>query len=141
MEKKEQKVNKILYYVNISCVESKSKKDLLTPNHTKFDCIISYKDKEYNFNYQCNLNYSKPTKENLIACLFSDAGCYESCKINDDDIENMQEFSNMFGYENNLKELFKVYNGCKETYNALRKMFTEEEKELLLEYFEEEGLL
>lgn len=141
METKKQEINKILDYINISWVISESKTDLFTPQHTKFDCLLKYKGKEYSFPYQCNRNYNRPGKFVLLACVFNDAGCYESCKINDDDTENMQEFAIEFGYDtNNLKELFKAYKGCKDTYNALKKMFTDEERELIYEYLEENEL-
>lgn len=141
METREQKINKILDYINISYVVSKSKTDLFTPQHTKFDCLISYKDNEYAFTYQCNLNYTKPDKLSLLACLFSDSRCYEDCKETDDDTDNMQNFAREFGYDtDNLKGLFKAYNGCKDTYNALKKMFTDEERQLIYEYLEEKEM-
>ena len=141
MENNKERLEKLLNEINILWVKSSSKKDLFTPYHTKFNCNMIYNDICYDFTYQCNLQYTKLNKNDLIACVLSDARCYESCKINDDDTENMQEFALELGYENNLKELFKAYNGCKNAYNIIKLMFTEEEKNMLEEYFQEEGLL
>ena len=141
MENKKEKLEKILNEINILWVKSNSKKDLFTPYHTKFNCNMIYNDICYDFSYQCNLECTKPSKNDLIACVLNDANCYESCKINDNDIENVQEFANEFGYENNLKELLKAYKGCKKAYNIIKLMFTEEEKNMLEEYLQEEGLL
>lgn len=141
METREQTIDKILYDINMSWVVSKSKTDLLTPQHTKFDCLISYKDNEYAFTYQCNINYTKPDKLSLLSCLFSDSRCYEYCKETDDDTDNMQNFAREFGYDtDNLKGLFKAYKDCKDTYNALKKMFTDEERQLIYEYLEEKEM-
>lgn len=141
MKNNKERLEKLLNEINILWVKSISKKDLLTPYHTKFNCNMEYNGICYDFTYQCNLQYTKPTKEDIIACVLSDARCYASCKVNDDDDENMQEFANEFGYENNLKELLKAYKGCKKAYNIITLTFTEEEKNMLEEYFQEEGLL
>ena len=141
MENKKEKLEKLLNEISVLWIKSNSKKDLFTPYHTKFNCNMEYNGICHDFTYQCNLQYTKPNKNDLIACVLSDARCYESCKINDDDTENMQEFALELGYKNNLKELFKAYNGCKNAYNIIKLMFTEEEKNMLEEYFQEEGLL
>ena len=136
MEK--EKVKEILESVKITMVESKDKNNLFTPAHTKFICEITNNKGSYLFTYQCNINYIRPNKNSLLACCLSDSNCYEDCLIGDK-VENIQEFALMFGYENNVKELLKAFNGCKEAYNALNKMFTKEEKDLLYNYFVEIG--
>lgn len=140
MENKKEKLEKILNGINILWVKSNSKKDLFTPDHTKFNCNMEYNGICYDFTYQCNLEYTKPNKNDLIACVISDAMCYEDCKINDDDLENLENFRLLFGYEN-IKDLINVYRGCKNAYNHINKMFTKEEKDMLMKYFEEKGLL
>ena len=136
------KVEALLYRIEILFRESLNQDDLLTNEHKRYDCLLIYNKHNFDFEYQCNPKYNKPTKEDLLGCLFVDSTCYESSKISDDDIENMQEFALNFGYDmNNLKELSKVYKGCKNTYNNLNKIFTKEDQELLKNYLEEKGLI
>lgn len=110
-----------------------------TPQHTLFNCIIrDNKNNYYNFTYQCNTRYTQPSETSLLACLISDALCYKDCIVGDDD-DNIEEFTHMFGYDNNIKELLKAYKGCKETYTNIKKMLTDEEIDTVRKYLEEVG--
>ena len=112
-----------------------------TPQHTLFNCVIKDdKNNYYNFTYQCNTRYTRPTETRLLACLISDAFCYNDCIVGDDD-ENIEEFSKTFGYENNIKALLKAYKECKETYFNIKKMLNDEEIEIIRKYLEEVGEL
>lgn len=113
---------------------------LFTPNHTKFVCQLSYKNNVYVFDYQCNIKYNKPNKNELLGCLVNDYKAFESCKVSDNDDENIEEFGYMFGYES-IKELLKAYRGCKKTYEALNNIFTSEEIDNLYSYCEEKGTI
>lgn len=113
---------------------------LFTPSHTKFVCQVSYKGKAYVFDYQCNVKYNKPNKDDLLGAIINDYKAFESSKINDNDDDNIEEFSYMFGYDS-IKECLKAYRGCKKTYEELNKMFTSEEIDKLYEYCEEKGTI
>ena len=130
-------VEKLLYELGCNYVKSIDTTDLFTPSHTKFNCELVNKKGAYKFDYQCNTNYTKPSKERLLACVISDSQCYESCIVGED-IDNLEEFRLMFDYEN-VKELIKAYKGCKKAYEKIHKMFTNEEIEELYNYFVEKG--
>lgn len=109
-----------------------------TPGHSLFNCCIKdNNNNNYIFTYQCNTKYTKPNETSLLSCLVSDAFCFNDCVIGNDE-DNIQEFGEMFGYEN-IKELLKAYKGCKEAYFAIKKIFTDNELDILREYFEEVG--
>lgn len=133
---KETKLYKILNRININW-QLIGKGDF-TPQHSKFNCLLyDTKGNTYNFDYQCNLKYTRPTEEDLLYCVISDSQCYLDCVVGDDD-DNIQEFKDMFGYEN-IKDLLRAYKGCKNAYNSIKKMLSDEEIETLREYFEELG--
>ena len=115
------------------------KSELITPQHAKYACSISNEKGIYSFTYQCNPNYTRPTKEGLLACCLSDARCYEESITGKGEEENIQEFAYLFGYDNDIKGLLKAYKGCKEAYININKMFNKEEAEDLYEYFYEKG--
>lgn len=135
-----EKMETLIYKINIEIKESTNQRNLFTKYHTRFDFTISYNDVYYTSNYQCNTKYTKPCKENILSCVLSDAMCYEECKINDDDVENLENFRLLFGYED-MKDLINAYRECKNAYNHVNKMFTTEEKDMLMKYFYEKGLL
>lgn len=137
---KKENIETLIYKIKCNVKESSNQNDLITEYHTRFNVTISYNNVTYNTDYQCNINYTHHTKENIIACILSDARCYADCKVNDDDIDNIEEFRLMFGYEN-IKELLKTYDGCKKAYNNIKKMFTNEEIKKLENYLEEKGLM
>lgn len=129
-------INKIEYNVK----ESSNQNDKFTEYHTRFDCTLNYNDVTYNFDFQCNTENTEPTKEVVLGSVLLDSRCYEECKVNDDDIDNLEVFNDLFGYMD-IKELLKAYNGCKNAYNHISKMFTKEEQENLYDYLEEKGLI
>lgn len=135
-----EKMETLMYKINIEIKESTNQRNLFTEYHTRFDFTISYNDVYYTSNYQCNTQCTEPNKDNILSCVLSDAMCYEECKINDDDVENLENFRLLFGYED-MKDLINAYRGCKNAYNHVNKMFTKEEKDMLMKYFYEKGLL
>ncbi|MBQ4031878.1 MAG: hypothetical protein II625_09010 [Bacilli bacterium] len=137
MDKKLENINKLLYETKFNYSESESKEDLFTNSHVKYNCEIANKNGSYLFTYQCNPKYVKIRKENVLACVLSDARCYQDCIIGSED-DNIQEFANMFGYDN-IKECLKAYKGCKKASEKLSKMYTQEEQEVLYDYFVEKG--
>lgn len=134
---KETKLYKALNKINVKYQEVG--RGTFTPEHTLFSCVLyDNKGNNYNFSYQCNLKYTRPTEEIILSCVISDANCYYDCLVGAEE-DNLQEFANMFGYENNIKELLKAFKGCKEAYNNINKMLNDEELETIREYLEEVG--
>ena len=139
MKKKEnEKIKNIIDKINVTFKESNDKSELFTREHRKYICEIANDKGGYLFTYQCNPNYTRPTKDRLIACVLSDARCYQDCLIGSEE-DNLQEFANMFGYDNDLKELMRAFKGCKEASNKIDKMLTRQEQEDLYNYYCEKG--
>lgn len=114
-----------------------NQEDLFTEYHTRFDCTINRNGKEYKFPYHCNLAYTQPTKESLLACLINDAEAYETNKT-EDEAESVQYFADCFGYEK-IGECLKAWKACKETSEAMKALFTDEEREEIRKELEEQG--
>ena len=133
-------IEKILYKIKYNVKESSNQNNSFTEYHTRFDCTLNYNNVTYNFDFQCNTDYTKPTKEVVLSSVLSDSRCYLDTKVYDDDIDNLEVFKDAFGYKN-IKELLKAYYGCKNAYNHINKMFTKEEQESLYNYLEEKGLI
>ena len=135
----EKEIKELLVKTKVHFFESESKEDLFTKEHVKYNCELANEKGSYLFTYQCNPKYTKVTRDNLLSCVLSDARCYEECLVGDEE-DNMQEFATLFGYED-IKELFKAFNGCKNAYKNINKMYTKEEQDLLYEYYFEKGLI
>lgn len=133
-------IEKILYKIKYNVKESSNQNNNFTEYHTRFDCTLNYNNVTYNFDFQCNTDYTKPTKEVVLSSVLSDSRCYLDTKVYDDDIDNLEVFKDAFGYDN-IKELLKAYYGCKNAYNHISKMFTKEEQEKLYDYLEKKGLI
>ena len=100
--------------------------------HKQYYLQLVYKNNKYNFiffdsvyNYQNNI---KLDKENALYCVLMDCQAY-------DDYTDIQDFADAFGYEK-IKDLFKAYNGCKKTSEALHNIFDNDELEQLYTEFE-----
>lgn len=133
-------IEKILYKIKYNVKESSNQNNKFTEYHTRFNCTLNYNNVTYNFGFQCNTDYTKPTKENVLSSVLSDSRCYLDSKVNDSDIDNLARFQALFGYED-IKDLWEAYKGCKNAYNHISKMFTKEEQEQLFDYLEKKGLI
>lgn len=133
-------IEKILYKIKYNVKESSNQYNNFTEYHTRFNCTLTYNNVTYNFDFQCNTDYTKPTKEVVLGSVLLDSRCYLDSKVYDDDIDNLEIFKDLFGYEN-IKELLKAYYDCKNAYNHISKMFTKEEQEKLYDYLERKGLV
>lgn len=68
-----------------------------------------------------NDNYlNESDKKDFIECLISDAFSYEYCK-------SLNEFITEFGYEEQVEQGIKAYNGCKKQNDRLKKLFSSRE--------------
>ena len=137
---KNNNIEKILYKIKYNVKESSNQNNNFTKYHTRFDCTLNYNNVTYNFDFQCNTENTKPTKEVVLGCVLSDSRCYLDSKVYDDDIDNLEEFKDLFGYED-IKDLCEAYKGCKNAYNHISKMFTKKEQEQLFDYLEEKGMI
>lgn len=117
----------MLEKINFGYGESDDQTDLFTKGHTKFDCFIEYDNHAYGFNYQCNTAYTDVKKEDCISSLILDANAYE-------DYNDIGEFLYEFGYTDNPKSIskgIKAYNACKDTFEMMHKIFSDEEYTIL----------
>lgn len=108
----------------MTLTESENQESLFSPRHTKFDGILKAKGEEVHFPYQCNVNYIEPSVKDILSCLILDKFSYDTYK---DDLDG---FFNEFGFTS-VVECLKVYESCKNTSEALDKMFTPAELEKL----------
>lgn len=107
-----------------------SQTDLFTPYHRKYKVVIKYNGKQYTTTYQCNAKHN-PKESDIIYCLLLDTSSY-------DNANDIKDFAEEFGYElyNDYgnkynKETEKIYKACKKTSEAMHKMFTDSEMEML----------
>ena len=86
------------------------------------------------FDYQCNPSAThEPTKEDCLYCLLSDASCADSCT---DEADFLTEFGYIDGGADQVRKGLKAYKACKRTAAAIDRIFTEDEKTALNEYYE-----
>ena len=101
-------------------------------NRQKYEVELNYKGNSYITYYTDSVmayrNGEDINFKQVMECLLLDKSAYDSCTDIDD-------FQNQFGYEK-VSACLKAYNGCKETSEALDRMFTEEELEQLSEELE-----
>lgn len=112
------------------CKESDNQTDLFSMSHTRFDITFIYNKKTIVFEYQCNASFVKPNKKDCLWCLCLDCSSYELSN------GNIDEFQREFGYEK-VSECIKAFNGCKQNYNKLHSLFTNDEIKVLEEYYED----
>ena len=100
-------------------------------NCQKYEVELNYNGRTYTTHYTDSVMAYKNGEDlnyrNVMECLLLDKSAYDSCKDIDD-------FQAEFGYDK-VSECLKAYNGCKETSEALERIFTEEELEQLQEEF------
>ena len=101
-------------------------------NCQKYEVELNYNGRTYTTYYTDSVmayrNGEGIDFKRVMECLLLDKSAYDNCTDIDD-------FQAEFGYEK-VSECLKAYNGCKETSEALDRIFTEEELEQLREEFE-----
>lgn len=124
---------KIIDSLKFTVTEAENQKDLFTPGHTLFKCvIITPSRRRFTFSYQCNTAYKQPTKEDCLYCLLSDAHSVDYCR-------DEADFLNEFGYIDTAESIRKglnVYKACEKTRKALDRLFTSSELDTLESHFE-----
>lgn len=108
----------MLNKIKFSYKVAEKQENLFTPCHTLYKCKIKYAGLTYTFKYQCNADFDTPNLKSCIDCLLMDASSYE-------DSTDVIDFCNELGY--NDSKGIKAYKACKKTYNALHRLFTDDE--------------
>lgn len=92
----------------------------------KYRVILKYNNKSVSMTYHDNyLNESG--KDEFLYALILDGITYKNCY-------NLAEFMYEFGYEEE-KQAQKIYNSCKKQYEKMRKLFTEQEIDQLIDEY------
>lgn len=102
----------------------------------KYYVRLSYNGNSYNFTFHDSVNAYKNNlplnKKDVMYCVLSDMGCYESSR-------DMEDFLYSFGYDNQDLETYKegieAYKGCKKTAEKLHELFNNNELEQLQEEY------
>ena len=105
--------------ISVHLRESLNQDSRFSQHHMKFDGKLTCEGNTYYFTYQCNPAYTTPNVEDVLDALLCDASSYENSMDIDD-------FYKEFGYEK-VSDALKAYEACKETSNALHKMFSDSE--------------
>ena len=113
---------KIIDSLRFTATEADEQKDLFTPSHVLYKCRIvnPANNRRYTFDYQCNPSAThEPTKEDCL---------YEA--------DFLTEFGYIDGGADQVRKGLKAYKACKRTAAAIDRIFTEDEKTALNEYYE-----
>lgn len=124
---------KIIDSLKFSATVADVQKDLFTPAHMLYKCVIvnTANRRRYTFNYQCIPTYSQPSAKECLSCLFSDASAFEYTTDIDD-------FLKEYGYVDSLENVRKgekAYKACERTKKALERVFDDDEREAMQEFF------
>ena len=107
---------------------------IFSAGHVKYNCKISYNGKSFQTTYQCNPQYSDMSKIKLdfIYCLLLDKETYDNARDEED-------FANNLGmdYYEDKKEIERCYKACQRASEQLNRMFSDEELNILDEFFRE----
>ena len=111
--------------------EAKKQENKFTPYHTVFDCAIQYGTncEPYRFTYQCNTDYNMPNIKDIMYSLMMDSQTYE--------FEYNDAFDMACGlgydYYEEKEKVDNIWKSCKETCEALHRMFSQDELDELAE--------
>lgn len=122
---------------NVKFVYSKSNNQsahMFSNGHVKYNCKISYNGKSFQTTYQCNPQYSDMSKIkfDFIYCLLLDKETYDNALDEEDFANNLA-----MDYYEDKKEVKRIYKACQRASCELDKMFSQEELEILDEFFRE----
>lgn len=125
----------IIESLRFSAKVADEQKDLFTPAHTLYKCVIKNpaNKKQFTFSYQCNAAYSQPSAKECLYCLLSDASSVDYCT---DEADFLQEF----GYiddADSIRRGLKAFKACQRTKKAIERLFTDEEIAALKEFYQD----
>ena len=128
-------VKEILGKVNFTYHRSNNQTaHMFSEGHTKFDCKMTYGGASYQSTYQCNVHYSDMNniKVDFMACVFMDKMSYDCFHDEEDFAANLG-----MDYYEDRKEVKRIYKACQRASCKLNEMFSQEELEILDEFFRE----
>jgi len=109
---------------------------MMSNYHTKFNCKIEFRNKEFSTAYQCNVDtYGNPKKEEVLGWMFNDSEIYDCCRGIEDFCDEL-----WYDYHEDKKECERIFNGCKKESETLHDMFGNDEIEKIKEYLEDMGV-
>ena len=121
--------------IKINVLASKVVESPFTPSKNycrRYSIRLSYKGNDYRFTFHDSVhaceNNIPLNKKDVMYCVLSDMGCYESSR-------DMEDFLYSFGYDNQdlktYKEGMKAFKSCKKTSEKLHELFNDYELEQL----------
>ena len=124
----------IIDSLKFSAKVADEQKDLFSPSHTLYKCVIKNpaSRKQFTFSYQCNAAYTQPSVKACLYCLLSDASSVDHCTDEED-------FLNEFGYiddADSIRRGLKDFKACQRTKKAIDRLFTEDERAAINEFYE-----
>lgn len=124
----------IIDSLKFSATVADEQKDLFSPAHTLYRCVIKNpaSRKQFTFSYQCNAAYKQPCVKECLYCLLSDASSVDYCA-------DVADFLNEFGYiddADSIRRGLKAFKSCQRTKKAIDRLFTEDEKAALNKLYE-----
>ena len=107
---------------------------MFSNGHVKYNCKISYNGKSFQTTYQCNPQYSDmdKIKFDFIYCILLDKEAYDNAMDEEDFANNLA-----MDYYEDRKEVKRIYKACQRASCKLNEMFSQEELEILDEFFRE----
>ena len=107
---------------------------MFSNGHVKYNCKISYNGKSFQTTYQCNPQYSDMSKIkfDFIYCLLLDKETYDNARDEEDFAASIG-----FDYYEDKKEVDRIYKACERASRKLDEMFSQEELDILNEFFRE----
>lgn len=107
---------------------------MFSNGHVKYNCKINYNGKSFQTTYQCNPQFSDMSKIKLdfIYYVLLDKETYDNAR----DINDFAASIGMDYYEDK-KEVNRCYKACQRASEQLDRMFSDEELEILNEFFRE----
>ena len=107
---------------------------MFSEGHTKFSCKISYNGKSFQTTYQCNPQYSDmdKIKFDFVYCILLDKEAYDNALDEEDFANNLA-----MDYYEDKKEVKRIYKACQRASHKLDEMFSDEELDILDEFFRE----
>ena len=107
---------------------------MFSDGHVKYNCKISYNGKSFQTTYQCNPQYSDmdKIKFDFVYCILLDKEAYDNALDEEDFANNLA-----MDYYEDKKEVKRIYKACQRASRKLDRMFSDEELNILDEFFRE----
>jgi hypothetical protein len=94
----------------------------------KWVCVLSCGGKVWDVKYSTGTGIVAPTREDVIASLFSDSGCAE---------ESFSDFCSSMGYETDSRSALKTWKACRRNARKLKAFIPEKSYGILADFANE----